>query len=334
MAKDPYKLLNVPKSASESDIRKAYRKLAKELHPDVKPNDPVAADRFKEISAAYTLLSDKGLREQYDSGQVDGSGQRTNPFGGMGGGGRGGMGGGFQRASRGTHPSEMEDLFSSLFGMNTHGRGRSNGGPFGGGYQRQAPRPQKGADVRYKVSIRFQEALKGGSRKLTGSDGAMITVKIPEGIKDGQALRVRGKGRPGVNGAPSGDAIIDVKVKAHKYFSRIENDIWLTLPISLQEAVLGAKIIVPMPMGGVQVRIPTGSNSGTVLRVKGKGVKGKDVKRKGIKAKRDDGKQDEDGDLYLTLQIKLEDPKSADLVQWAKQSQSNSEYDPREKLLD
>lgn len=300
LAKDPYKLLNVSKSATDAEIRKAYRKLAKELHPDVKPNDPVAAERFKEISAAYTLLTDKELRAQFDSGQVDNSGQRTNPFGGAG--------GGYQRASRGTHPGEMEDLFASLFGMNMGGRG----GAFGGGFQRQAPRPQKGADVRYKVSIPFLESLKGGTKTLTGADGSRVNVKIPAGIKDGQSLRVRGKGRAGVNGGPAGDAKIDVAVRPHKYFTRDGDDLRLTLPISLQEAVLGAKIIVPMPLGDVQVRIPTGTNSGAVLRVKGKGVS--------------------KGDLYLTIQIVLEDPKSSNLRSWAKENPPNPDFKPRAKL--
>jgi len=310
LAKDPYKLLNISKSATEDEIRKAYRKLAKELHPDVKPDDPVAAERFKEISAAYTMLTDKDLRAQYDSGQVDESGQRTNPFGGGGFG-----GGGFQRASRGTHPGEMEDLFSSLFGMNMGGgSGRNRGGAFGGGFQRQAPRPQKGADVRYKVSLPFLSALKGGARKLTGADGKTVNVKIPPGIADGQSLRVRGRGRPGVNGGPAGDAKIDITVKPHKYFTRDGDDLRLTLPITLQEAVIGAKIIVNMPLGDVQVRIPTGTNSGTVLRVKGKGVAR--------------------GDLYLTIQIVLSDPKSPDLRKWAKKNPADADFNPRKKLSD
>jgi len=187
MAKNPYKLLGVKKSASDAEIRKAYRALAKKYHPDVNKDKPHMAEKFKEISAAYTLLSDKDMKKRYDSGQVDGSGQQQNPFGGgrspfgTGFGGMGGMGGG-RGASMGGQ-DDMAELFSSLFGMNM-------GGMQGGMQQRRRP-PQKGADIRYKVSLPFIDSITGGTKKLSGG----LTVKIPKGVDEGQVLRVIGKGK-------------------------------------------------------------------------------------------------------------------------------------------
>lgn len=317
MAKDPYKLLGVPKSASDADIRKAYRALAKKLHPDVNPGNAKAAEKFKEISAAYTLLSDKSLRAQYDSGQVDASGQAQNPFAGGFGGGRnggpnGGMGGGFQRSGFGGQAGttaggydDMSDLFSSLFGMNM---GAQTGGPRRQGYRH--PAPQAGTDVRYKVSLSFLEALKGGQKrlKIAGEDGLKVT--IPAGVVDGAVLRLRGKGRPGQYGGRQGDAKVEITVKPHKYFSRDGKNLRLTLPISLQEAVLGAKVKIPMPDGVVSLKLPAGTNSGQTLRLKGKGVAG--------------------GDLLVSPQITLLDTDDAALKKWAKAS----DMTPSEALRD
>jgi len=200
MAKDPYKLLGIRKSASEADIRKAYRALAKKYHPDVNKDKPQMAEKFKEISAAYSLLSDKDMKKRYDSGQVDGSGQQQNPFGGgrspfnTGFGGMGGMGGGRGRRASMGGQDDMAELFSSLFGMNM-------GGMQGGMQQRRQP-PQKGADIRYKITLPLVDAITGGTKKLTGG----LSVKIPKGVEEGQVLRVLGKGKPGINGGPKGDA--------------------------------------------------------------------------------------------------------------------------------
>lgn len=300
MAKDPYKLLGVPKTASEAEIRKAYRAHAKKLHPDVNP-DPKAAERFKEISAAYTLLSDKDMKARYDSGQVDGSGQQQNPFAGGFGGQNpfGGMGGG-RRAQMGGQ-DDMAELFSSLFGMNM-------GGMRGGMQQRRQP-PKKGADIRYKVTLPFMEALKGGSKKLKNG----LSVKIPKGVKDGQLIRVAGKGKPGVNGGPKGDAKVEILVKPHKYFSRDGNKLNLTLPISLKEAVLGAKVRIPMPGGSVGLKIPAGTNTGKKMRLKGKGIAG--------------------ADLIITMQIILDDEDTKSLQDWAKSAPNNENFNPRDALL-
>ena len=300
MAKDPYKLLGVTRSASEADIRKAYRGLAKKYHPDVNKDNPKAAERFKEISAAYTLLSDKNMKARYDSGQVDGSGQQKNPFaggfggqnpfGGMSGGRRGQMGG----------QEDMAELFSSLFGMNMGGmRGSMN--------QRRAA-PKKGADIRYKVTLPFIEALKGGQKKLKNG----LTVKIPEGVGDGQVVRIAGKGKPGTGGGQNGDAKVEITVKPHSHYQREGTRLRLTLPVSLKEAVLGAKIAIPLPNGDVSLKIPAGSNTGTKMRLKGKGIKG--------------------GDLVVILQVVLDDLDAKSLERWAKKSKTSMNFDPRKVL--
>lgn len=282
MAKNPYTLLGVEKTATEKELKSAYRKLAKTLHPDVNPNNPAAEAKFKEVTAAYNLLSNPELRKQYDTGQVDASGQQQNPFaggfrqanasGGMetGFGGFGGMGG----------QEDISDLFSSLFGMNMGGGQRAGGG----GFQRRQP-PQKGADVRYTLNMTLIDALKGGVKDL----GKGLTVRFPKGIKDGQTVRLREKGRPGINGGPAGDARVKITVKPHRHLVRDGNDLKLDVPISLSEALKGTKVQIDMPDGKVSLTIPAGTNSGKRFRLKGKGVRAKDGT----------------GDLYITTQIVL-----------------------------
>lgn len=314
MAKDPYKLLGVPKSATEAEIRKAYRALAKKLHPDVNPGNEANANRFKEISAAYTLLTDKAMRAQYDSGQVDASGQaqtswgRNDPFGGQSPFGR-------QRPPQGRAPhghpdgqDDMADLFSTLFGMNM---GAQTGGPNRYGYG-ENPRQQqvrKGADVRYKLSLSFLEALSGGKKRITVAGGGGLNVLIPKGVVDGAVLRLRGKGHPGQNGGRAGDAKVEIAVKPHRFFTREGQTLRLTLPITLQEALLGAKVTIPMPEGKVSLNIPAGTNSGKTLRLKGKGFDG--------------------GDLYVTPQITLLDMADPDLLAWAKGEGADLDKDSR-----
>lgn len=274
MAEDPYKLLGVSPKASEAEIRKAFRALAKELHPDVNP-DPKAAERFKKINAAYTLLSDKDMKARYDSGQVDGSGQQQNPFAGgrpFGSRGPNGQAGGFQ----GGGFDDMSDLFSSLFGMQM-------GGNRGGARLR----PQKGSDIRFALTLNFADAVKGAQKSVKMSNGQTLKIKIPAGTEEGAVLRLRGKGDPGRNGGPNGDAKVEITVKTHKYFRRDGNDLRIDLPITLLEAVEGSKVRVPTTTGSVTVTIPKGASSGKTLRLKGKGVKG--------------------GDLYVRLNVVLPD---------------------------
>jgi len=274
VAKDPYKLLGVSKSASDKDIKKAYRALAKKWHPDKNPDDVKAAERFKEMSAAYTLLSDKDLRAQYDSGGIDASGQQQNPFGGQAGGHAGGMAGGYRNASGAQMGGDMSDLFASLFGMQMGGHPGQAGGPQ---FRRPQPRPQKGADIRYALTITLPEAVAGATKQVRMSGGKQLKITIPEGANDGATLRLRGKGSPGVNGGPAGDAKIAISVKTHKYLRRDGNNLRLDLPITLQEAVLGGKVTVPTPKGNINLSVKPGSSSGKTLRLKGKGVKGGDL---------------------------------------------------------
>ena len=310
MAKDPYKLLGVAKSASEADIRKAYRALAKKYHPDVNPGDEAVANKFKEITAAYTLLTDKNLRAQYDSGQVDASGQAQNPFGGgfNRGGGFGGFGG--QGGATAGGYDDMTDLFSSLFGMNM---GTQTGGPRRQGYG-QRVQPKAGGDIRYRLTLGFLEALKGGKKRITGVGGKGVNITIPKGVVDGAVLRLRGKGHPGQNGGRAGDAKVEITVKSHKYFSREGENLRLVLPISLAEAVSGAKVTIPMPDGAISLNIPAGTNSGKTLRLKGKGVGG--------------------GDLLVSSQITLTNQEKTDLKGWAKDHDVQEAVKLRDVLKD
>jgi DnaJ-class molecular chaperone len=269
VAKDPYKLLGVSKSTSDKDIKKAYRALAKKWHPDKNKGDEKAAEKFKEISAAYTLLSDKKLRAQYDSGGIDASGQQQHPFAGQG-----GQAGGYRTASGAQMSGDMSDLFASLFGMQMGGHpGQAGGSQF----RRPPPRPQKGADIRYALTITLPEAVAGATKQVRMSDGKQLKISIPEGTNDDATLRLRGKGSPGVNGGPAGDAKITISVKNHKYLRRDGNNLRLDLPITLQEAVLGGKVTVPTPKGNINLSVKPGSSSGKILRLKGKGIKGGDL---------------------------------------------------------
>ena len=310
MAKDPYKLLGVKKTASDKEIKSAYRKLAKKWHPDKNPGDKKAAEKFKEMSAAYTLLSDKELRRRYDSGEVDASGQQQNPFAGAGG--AGGYGGAY-RTSAGTEiDPDLSDLFSSLFGMRGFG-GQMGGGHMGGGAQpfgrAQMPR-QKGADVQYALTISLPEAVKGVVKQVRLANGRSLKIRIPEGTKDGATLRLKGKGEPGLNGGPSGDARIKISVKPHKSMRWDGKTLRMDVPITLKEAVLGGKIKVPTPKGPVNLTLKPGTNSGKTLRLKGKGPKG--------------------SDLLVRLMIELPEKLGEDLKDCVKQW--SDEPDPREKI--
>lgn len=259
--KDFYKVLGVSKTVTEAELKKVYRKLARQFHPDSNPGDAKAEAKFKEISEAYSVIGDPEQRKEYDEMRAAGPGPRFNP----GAGGRGGQG--FPGGGQG-----FEDVFSNLFG----------GGGFGG-----FGGPQRGADLTTKTTIDFIDSVKGATIKLRLNAGE-TSVKIPAGIQDGQKIKLRGKGQQSPNGGPAGDLVIEVTVKSHPVFSRDGNNIRVTVPVTFNEAVLGATIAVPT-LGGepVKLKVSPGTPNGRVLRVKGKGV----LSSKG------------DGDLLATIEI-------------------------------
>lgn len=252
--KDFYKILGVTKGVSEAELKKTYRKLSRQFHPDTNPGDAKAEARFKEISEAYSVLSDKDQRAEYDQMRAMGPGARAG-FGG----GAGGFPGGFQGGNFGG--AGFEDVFANLFG----GGGGGFGGPRG---------PQRGQDLTTTQTLDFIDGVKGATIKLSLRAGAdPTTIKIPAGVLDGQKIKIAGKGNPSPNGGPAGDLIITVTVKPHPVFTRDGNNIRVVVPITFAEAVLGATIQVPT-LGGepVKLKVAPGTPNGRVLRVKGRGV--------------------------------------------------------------
>jgi DnaJ-class molecular chaperone len=285
MALDLYQRLGLKRGASEAEIKKAYRSLAKQLHPDRNKDNPDAARRFSEITNAYDLLTDKDKRAQYDRGEIDEDGNPKMPFGsGFGGYSQGaggphpGAGGaqGFEHFNfGGADGADLSDLFEGLFGGAQGARGGA-GGPFGG-FRQRARAPQKGADVAYRLRIPFVDAVALKPQRITLSDGKTIDLKLPQGLEDGTRIRLAGKGQEGPGG--NGDAIVTIEIEPHRFFKREGHNIRLELPITLKEAVLGAKVKVPTPEGAVMLTVPKGTTSGKVLRLKGRGFTAKDGKR-------------------------------------------------------
>jgi len=250
MAEDPYKILGLKKDATQEQIRAAYRKLAKKHHPDLNPGDKAAEDAFKAVATANDLLSDPEKRARFDRGEIDATGAERAPnYAGAGGGGAHGFGG------QGFGGGGFEDIFSNIFEQRAQPRG-----------------PARGRDERYTMQASFLEAVNGGNKRITLPDGQNLDVKIPPGTTDGDVLRLRGKGQPGRAGGPAGDALIEVSVAGHKLFRREERNIYLDWPISLKEAVLGAKITVPTPAGDVAMSVKPHTENGTELRLRGRGV--------------------------------------------------------------
>ena len=279
---DPYAILGVARSASEKDIKSAYRKLAKELHPDTNKDNPKAAERFSEVSRAYDLLSDKDKRAKFDRGEIDADGNPT--FAGFGGGGFGGGRQGGFRHDGGAEGIDLGDMFEGLFG-GRGGRGFGGGGFGGGGFGRQGP-PPKGANVQYRLAVPFIDAATRAPQRITLRDGKTIDLKLPAGVESGTQMRLSGKGDPGPGG--QGDAIVTIEVGNHPFYLRDGDNIRLDLPISLDEAVHGAKVKVPTVDGAVMLTVAAGSSSGKTLRLKGKGFSRKDGTR---------------GDQLVTLQV-------------------------------
>ena len=264
---DPYQTLGVARSATEADIKKAYRKLAKELHPDRNKDNPKASERFSQVTNAYDLLNDKDKRARFDRGEIDGDGNPAAPFGfGQGGGGRpAGAGGGFrsQGYEFGGGEADMGDIFEGLFG----GGQRGGGGGFAGGFGRR-PQP-KGANIAYRLQVPFIDAATLNPQRVTLGDGKSIDLKLPPGVETGTQMKLAGKGESGPGGA--GDAIVTLEVQPHRFFIRDGDDVRLDLPITLAEAVLGGSIRAPTVEKPVNLTIPKGTTSGKTLRLKGKG---------------------------------------------------------------
>lgn len=301
--KDLYGVLGVAKNATPDEVKAAYRRLAKKLHPDLNPGDAKVEQQFKEVSQAYGILSDAEKRRRYDAGEIDASGQET-------------MRGGFYRSAHGRGGEKyaqheagdgggFDDIFSDLFGGGFRGR---RGG---------AGIKQKGADVSYSLKVAFAEAANGARKRVQIGEERTLDITIPPGTEDGQTLRLKGQGLPGFGGAPPGDAYVEVKVEPHPHFTRKGKDLHLELPISLTEAVLGGTVQVPTLAAKVAMKVPAGANTGTTLRLKGKGV----PDRRGGTA----------GDLYVKLRVVLPEKPDPELKAFVEKWAESHAYDPRAK---
>ena len=294
---DPYQILGIARGASEADIKKAYRKLAKELHPDRNTDNPKAAERFSNVTAAYDLLSDPDKRARFDRGEIDGDGNPAAPFGFNPG------PGGFRSSGFETGGADFGDIFEGLFG------GRRGAGPFG---TRAAP-PARGANVSYRLAVSFEDAASLATQRITLSDGKTIDLKLPPGVETGTQMRLSGKGQPGPAGP--GDAVVTIEVGMHRFFRREGDAVRLDLPVTIAEAVLGGPVKVPTVDGPVMLNIPKGSSSGTTLRLKGKGFTGKTGVR---------------GDQLVTLLVTVPKDDEA-LLEWAEANRDELE-NPRVAL--
>lgn len=298
--KDPYEALGVERAATADEIRKAYRRLAKKLHPDINPGDKAGEARFKEISAAYELLSDADKRRRYDAGEIDAAGQEKprqryyRDFAGAG------NGAAYESDAGFADFDGAEDLFAEFFNRR---------------------RRVRGADLRFRLAIDFLDAVNGAARQVTLPDGGSLSVTIPAGIDDGQTLRLRGKGAPappveGVGEGEPGDVLIEIAVGRHRFFIREGDDIHLDLPITLKEAVLGAKVRTPTPSGAVMLTVPKNTSSGRILRLKGKGVQ----------------RAGRHGDQLVKLKIVLPEQPDPELEAFASSWAPSSDYDPRRSM--
>jgi len=254
---DPYQTLGVAKTASADEIRKAYRKLAKQLHPDLNPGDKKAEEKFKEVAAANDLLSDPEKRRRFDAGEIDASGAETAPPHAR-----------YYRdyAAEGGHPYEGREAYGDF----------AQGDDLFADLMRRAAeqaRRRPGADLHYELPVDFLDAVNGATKTITLPQGGTLNVTIPAGVEDGQTLRLRGKGAPSPGEGPPGDALVQIAVRPHRYFTREGRDILLDLPITMKEAALGAEVKAPTTTGSVMLKIPKRSSTGDMLRLRGKGVK-------------------------------------------------------------
>jgi len=293
--RDPYQILGVAKTATAEEIKKAYRKLARTLHPDLNPGNKQSEEKFKEASAAYDLLSDPVKRGKYDRGEIDATGAEKPRYSYRT----------YADAGQGAKYRDFdfgfgaEDIISDIFGRRTGPRG-----------------PMRGADQHYSLKVSFNDAALGATKRITLPSGKSLDVRIPAGTTDGQTLRLKGQGAAGRNNGPAGDALVEITVEPHPLFVRDGKDIHLELPVTLQEAVLGAKVTVPTLDGRVSLTVPPGSNTGTTLRLKGKGI---GDERKGR------------GDQFVKLKVMLPDKPDEELRSFLQQWAKKHDYDVRTK---
>jgi DnaJ-class molecular chaperone len=296
---DPYDVLGVERSASLEDIRKAYRALAKKLHPDLNPGNREAEARFKDVASAYDILSDKEKRQRYDDGEIDATGaerprqhfykdyatQSDSPYG---------------NASGFADFAESDDILAEFLRQQAHARANA-----------------RGPDISYRLPVEFLDAVNVGTIRLDLPQGGTLDVKIPPGIVDGQVLRLRGKGGPGLGKGGAGDALVEISIKPHRFFTREGDDIHVEIPVTLTEAVLGGRINVPTPSGPVTMTVPKHSNTGSVLRLRGKG------------ASRQGGGH---GDEFVKLKVMLPDPADPALDAFVSNWEAGKSYDPRRDM--
>jgi DnaJ-class molecular chaperone len=301
LAQDPYQELGVPRTASADELRRAFRKLAKQYHPDANPGNKDAEERFKRVSGAFDLLGDEAKRKRFDAGEIDADGKEI--MRGYAGGpyGQGGFGqGGFRSAE--FDNVDLSDILGEMFGA----RGGRSGG--------FSSTPQRGQDVRARLEIDLEEAIGGGKKRIAFSDGRTLDVTIPKGAADGQVLRLKGQGSPGRAGP--GDALIELAIRPHPVFRREGDNLVMDLPVSVPDAVLGGKVEAPTPDGAVTLSIPAGANTGSTLRLKGKGLTNAQGRR---------------GDLLARLVVTLPDAPDPELQRFAETWRAERPYAPRRR---
>jgi DnaJ-class molecular chaperone len=301
---DPYEVLGVDSKASVEEIRQAYRGLAKKLHPDLHPDDKAAETRFKQVSAANALLSDPEKRGRFDAGEIDAEGHERPEHTFYRNRAESDEGSKYHRYEGFDESDPMADIFDELFRRGERGQSFK----------------MRGGDISYTMSVEFLEAAKGAKKRAKMPDGKTLDVTIPEGLRAGQTLRLKGQGMPGIGGGPPGDAYIEVNVLRHRFFTRKDNSVHMQLPITLGEAVLGGAVKVPTVSGLVELQVPKGSNSGSTLRLRGKGIR--------------DNRSGQQGDQYIQLQIVLPDADEEDLAAFLSEWSPKHPYNPRADMGD